>query len=86
VFVLDTSMNTWKTSPDRMDEVRASMAAVDMEWVNADDDQRPADMRGCQSAAWRDMVKHVRAQSKAFLGDQPGTVARQLRVLLRGRR
>jgi hypothetical protein len=86
VFVLDTSMNTWKTSPDRMDEMRASMAAVDMEWVNADDDQRPADMRGCQSAAWRDMVKHVRAQSKAFLGDQPGTVARQLRVLLRGRR
>jgi hypothetical protein len=25
-----------------MDEVRASMAAVDLEWLNADDDQRPA--------------------------------------------
>lgn len=87
VFVLDHSMKTWKTSASRMDEVRTSMAAVDMEWLNADDDQRPAasaDMRTCQSAAWKDMVKHVRAQSKAFLGDQPKTVARQLRALVRG--
>ena len=40
-----------------------------MEWLNADDDQRPAasaDMRTCQSAAWKDVVKHVRAQSSAF--------------------
>jgi hypothetical protein len=42
VFVLDHSMKTWKTSARRMDEVRASMAAVDLEWLNADDDQRPA--------------------------------------------
>jgi hypothetical protein len=88
VFVLDTSMNTWKTSPPWMDEVRASMAAVDMEWLNADDDQRPAasaDMGGCQSPAWKDVAKHVQAQSRAFLGDHPGTVARQLQVLLGAR-
>jgi len=87
VFVLDHSMKTWKTSASQMAEVRASMAAVDMEWLNADDDQRPvasADIRTCQSAAWKDIVKHVRAQSKAFLGDQPRTVAKQLRGLLRG--
>jgi hypothetical protein len=87
VFVLDHSMKTWKTSARRMDEVRASMAAVDLEWLNADDDQRPAasaDTRTCQSAEWKDVVEHVRAQSKAFLGDEPKTVARQLRVLLRG--
>jgi hypothetical protein len=54
VFVLDHSMKTWKTSATQMDEVRASMAAIDMEWLNADDGQRPAasaDMRTCQSAA-----------------------------------
>jgi hypothetical protein len=87
VFVLDHSMKTWKTSATQMDEVRASMAAIDMEWLNADDGQRPAasaDMRTCQSAAWKDIVKHIRAQSKAFLGDQHKTVAKQLRVLLRG--
>jgi hypothetical protein len=87
VFVLDSAMNTWKTSASRMDEVRASMAAVDMEWLNADDDQRPAasaDKRSCQSDALKDVVKHIEAHSRAFLGDQPKTVARQLRVLLRG--
>ena len=86
-FVLDHSMKTWKTSASWMDEVRVSMAAVDMEWLNADDDQRPAasaDMGTCQSAAWKDMAKHVRAQSRAFLGNQPNTVARQLRVLFWG--
>lgn len=70
-----------------MDEVHASMVAVDMRWLNADDDQRPAasaDIRTCQSAAWKDIVKHLRAQSNAFLGDQPRTAAKQLRVLLRG--
>ena len=87
VLVLNYSMNTWKTSAVRTDEVRASMAAVDMRWLNADDDQRPAasaDIRRCQSAAWKDIVKHIRVQSKAFLGDQPRTVAKQLRVLLQG--
>jgi hypothetical protein len=87
VFVLDHSMKTWKTSATQTDEVRASMAAIDMEWLNADDGQRPAasaDMRTCQSAAWKDIVKHIRAQSKAFLGDQHKTVAKHLRVLLRG--
>ncbi|OAF56354.1 hypothetical protein VC83_06883 [Pseudogymnoascus destructans] len=85
VLVLNYSMNTWKTSAVRMDEVHASMAAVDMRWLNADDDQRPAasvDIRRCQSASWKDIVKHIRAQSKAFLGDQPRTVAKQIRVLL----
>lgn len=70
-----------------MDEVHASMTAVDMRWVNADDDQRPAasaDIRRCQSAAWKDIVKHIRAQSKAFLGDQPRTVAKQIQVMLQG--
>jgi len=64
VFVLDYSMNTWKTSASRIDEVQASMAAVDLRWLNADDDQRPAasaDKRTCQSAAWKDVVKHVQA-------------------------
>lgn len=87
VFILDYSMHTWKTSQEQMDEVDAGMAAVDMQWLDADDDQRPAastDTRSCQSAAWKDVVKHVQAQCKAFLGDQPGTVARQVRVLLRG--
>lgn len=87
VLVLNYSMNTWKTSAVRMDEVHASMAAVDMGWLNADDDQRPAasaDLRTCRSAAWKGITKHVRAKSKAFLGDQPRTVAKQLRVLLQG--
>jgi hypothetical protein len=86
VFVLDCSMNSWETSASQIDEVHASMAAVDMEWLDADDDQRPAasaDKRTCRSVAWKDMVKHVRGKSKAFLGDQPTTVAGQLRVLLR---
>jgi hypothetical protein len=87
VFVLDLAMQTWKTSASRLEEVRVSMAAVDKHWLDVDDDQRPpasADLRTCQSAAWKDVTKHIQTQSQAFLGDQPGTVARQLRVLLRG--
>lgn len=85
VFVLDYSMNSWETSASKVDEVHASMAAVDLEWLHVDDNQRPAasaDKRTCQSAAWKDLVKHVRAKSKAFLGGRPTTVAGQLRVLL----
>jgi hypothetical protein len=70
-----------------IDEVCVSMAAIDMEWLNMDDDRRPvasADMGICQSAVWKDMVKHVWAYSRVFLGNQPNTVVRQLRVLLRG--
>jgi len=86
VFVLHCTMQTWKTSAMQMDEVRASMAAIDLEWLNADDDQRPArstDTRNCQSVAWKDLVKHLQAQSIAFLGGKPRTVAEQLRLLLR---
>ena len=38
VFVLDHSIKTWKTSVSRMTEVWGSMADIDMEWLNADDD------------------------------------------------
>lgn len=86
VFVLDDSMSTWEPPIEQyLDEVQTSMAAMDMEWLNAESNQRPpatADRRTCQSAAWKDVTRHVRKQSKAFLGDQPTTVGGQLRVLL----
>jgi hypothetical protein len=61
------------------------MAAVDIEWLNTDDDQWLAastDKHSCQSAVWKDIVKHVEAHSRVFLSDQPKTVASQLQVLL----
>ncbi|KAH9205104.1 hypothetical protein DL95DRAFT_451397 [Leptodontidium sp. 2 PMI_412] len=85
VFVLHCTMQTWKTSTVQMDEVRGSMATIDLEWLNADNDQRPppsADTRNCQSVAWKDLVKHLREQSKSFLGEKPRTVGEQLRLLL----
>lgn len=85
VFVLHCTMQTWKISAVQMDEVRGSMATIDLEWLNADNDQRPApsaDTRNCQSVAWKDLVKHLRVQSKSFLGEKPRTVGKQLRLLL----
>lgn len=86
VLVLDLTLHTWETTPIRLDEVQKELNKVDMEWLNADDDRRPAagtDQRTCSSAAWKDLLKFLRKQRKAFLGEQKGTVMRQLWLLLR---
>ena len=66
-------------------EVRRDMAAVNNEWLNADDDQRPegiVDNQDCSSMAWKDMLKHLRSQCDRYLGKQQGTAVRQIRLLL----
>jgi hypothetical protein len=85
VLVLDHTMHSWKTSKSRMMEVRGDMAAVNNEWLNADDDRRPeaiVDNRNCSSVAWKDMLKHLQSQCNIYLGKQPGMAVRQFRLLL----
>jgi hypothetical protein len=86
VLVLDLTINTWQPAPIRLQEVQRELNEVNIEWLNADNDRRPAagmDQRMCSSAAWKDLLKFLRKQRKEFLGEQKGTVMRQLWLLLR---
>lgn len=85
VFMLDEAMVTWQPPRAHLREIEHSMAAVNLEWLNAATNQRPAastDRRRCDSAAWKDLEGHVAKQQKAFLGREPPTVVGQVRILL----
>jgi hypothetical protein len=85
LLVLDLAMQTWQPSTEHLREVQDSMRKIDLQWLNADDDQRPlasVERSDNNTTAWKDITGHIQRQSRAFLGEQPGTVARQLRMLL----
>jgi hypothetical protein len=85
VLVLDYTMTTWTASRPRLMEVRGDMAAIDLDWINADDDQRPkanAYRHDCKSEAWKDILKHLQRQCNLYLGKEQGTVVGQLRLLV----
>ncbi|KFY96170.1 hypothetical protein V500_02554 [Pseudogymnoascus sp. VKM F-4518 (FW-2643)] len=85
VLVLDYTMATWQTSKPRQIEVRGDMAAIDLSWINADDDQRrraDAYKHDCGSEAWKDILTHLQRQCSQYLAKEGGTVVGQLRLLL----
>ncbi|KAH8799363.1 hypothetical protein F5884DRAFT_120041 [Xylogone sp. PMI_703] len=81
VIVLDHAMHTWEVDVGYVDEVHLSMASLDVEWINADSDERPrveTERRRCESIAWESLSKHVEAQRQVILGDRGKTVVKEV--------
>ena len=77
VLVLDQAFGRWEGTTERIREVEGDLNAVDNWWLNADSGPRPddsLDKRTCSSLGWKEMLRHLKQEGKAWLGGTEGTL------------
>lgn len=86
VLVLDDAFHRWQPkSGDHLRTVQEQLNLIDNTWLNASDDQRPADdydRRDCRTPSWQDVLAFLETHAQLYLGAQGGTALTEVRKLL----
>ncbi|KAH6972647.1 hypothetical protein EDB80DRAFT_758072 [Ilyonectria destructans] len=85
VLILDKAFQGWQRGRVGREEVQRDLNAVDNEWLNEEDGQRPdsrLERRTCLTPGWKMMLEHLGKEGEAWLGGKEGTVMWEVRRLL----
>ncbi|KAH6972563.1 hypothetical protein EDB80DRAFT_743808 [Ilyonectria destructans] len=89
VLILDKAFQGWQRGRVGrevwLEEVQRDLNAVDNEWLNEEDGQRPdsrLERRTCLTPGWKMMLEHLGKEGEAWLGGKEGTVMWEVRRLL----